>query len=136
MSLNTKPIHQEIATIALVVNDYDEAIEFYTQKLNFTLVEDTHLSDSKRWVVVKPQNAQGTSLLLAKATGDQQLSAVGNQAGGRVMLFLNTNDFWRDYDYMCANGVKFLEQPREESYGNVAVFEDLYGNKWDLLERF
>ncbi|REL34541.1 VOC family protein [Thalassotalea euphylliae] len=132
----SKPIQQDIATIALVVADYDDAIEFYTQKLSFTLVEDTAMGDGKRWVVVKPQNTTGTHLLLAKAKNDEQLAAVGNQVGGRVMLFLNTNDFWRDYEQMKANGVNFLEKPREESYATVAVFEDLYGNKWDLLERF
>lgn len=132
----SKLIQQDIATIALVVADYDDAIEFYTQKLSFTLVEDTVMGDGKRWVMVKPQNTTGTNLLLAKAKNDEQLAAVGNQAGGRVMLFLNTNDFWRDYEKMKANGVNFLEQPREESYATVAVFEDLYGNKWDLLERF
>ena len=129
-----KPIEQNIASIALLVNDYDEAIAFYTQQLQFTLVEDTQLDEEKRWVLVSPPNSTGTKLLLAKASDDNQKLAVGNQAGGRVMLFLQTNDFWRDYDAMKDKGVNFKEQPREEPYATVAVFEDLYGNQWDLIE--
>ena len=129
-----KTIQQHIASIALVVKDYDDAIEFYTQKLNFELIEDTSLGNNKRWVRVSPPNANDTCLLLAKATNHKQLDAVGNQAGGRVFLFLHTNDFWRDYYAMRAKGVKFSESPRKELYGNVVVFEDLYGTKWDLLE--
>ncbi|MCH2056262.1 MAG: VOC family protein [Thalassotalea sp.] len=129
-----KPIEQNIASIALLVNDYDEAIAFYTQQLQFTLVEDTQLDEEKRWVLVSPPNSTGTKLLLAKVSDDNQKLAVGNQAGGRVMLFLQTNDFWRDYNAMKDNGVNFKEQPREEPYATVAVFEDLYGNQWDLIE--
>lgn len=130
----SKPIEQNIASIALLVNDYDEAIAFYTKQLQFTLVEDTQLDEDKRWVLVSPPNSTGTKLLLAKASDDNQKLAVGNQAGGRVMLFLQTNDFWRDYGAMKGNGVNFKEQPREEPYATVAVFEDLYGNQWDLIE--
>lgn len=126
---------QQISNIALVVDNYDDAIEFYTQRLQFTLIEDTDLGQGKRWVQVAPPNGNGTNLLLAQASGDQQRHAVGNQTGGRVFLFLQTDDFWRDYEQMKANGVHFNEQPREEEYGTVAVFEDLYGNKWDLLQR-
>jgi len=126
---------QSIVHIALVVKDYDEAIEFYTKKLHFTLVEDTYQPEQdKRWVVVSPPGSSGTSLLLARASKSEQELFVGNQAGGRVFLFLNTDDFWRDYKDMVANGIKFVREPKEESYGTVAVFEDLYGNKWDLLE--
>lgn len=127
-------IKQNIGSIALVVEDYDEAIAFYTQKLQFTLEEDTNLGQGKRWVRVSPTNSNGTSLLLAKATSEQQSQAIGNQTGGRVFLFLHTNDFWRDYKQMQVNGVKFNEEPRVEAYGTVVVFEDLYGNKWDLLQ--
>ena len=126
-------IKQNIGSIALVVEDYDEAIAFYTQKLKFTLVEDTDLGQGKRWVRISPSNSTGTSLLLAKATSKRQSQAIGNQTGGRVFLFLHTNDFWRDYKQMQVNGVRFSEEPREEAYGTVVVFEDLYGNKWDLL---
>ncbi|MBT29804.1 MAG: hypothetical protein CMO01_09105 [Thalassobius sp.] len=125
---------QRIANISLVVKDYDEAIEFYTQKLSFNLIEDTPLSETKRWVLVAPPGSTETCLLLAKADGEEQLKSCGNQTGGRVFLFLNTDDFERDYASMTANGVKFLESPRYEPYGTVAVFEDLYGNKWDLLQ--
>lgn len=126
---------QSIVHIALVVRDYDEAIEFYTRNLNFTLVEDSYqpLQD-KRWVVVSPPGSGGTTLLLARASNPEQESFVGNQAGGRVFLFLNTDDFWRDYDEMVSRGIRFAREPREEAYGKVAVFEDLYGNLWDLLE--
>ncbi|QLE85339.1 VOC family protein [Shewanella sp. Scap07] len=126
---------QQISNIALVVDNYDDAIEFYTQRLQFTLIEDTDLGQGKRWVQVAPPNGNGTNLLLAQASDDQQRHAVGNQTGGRVFLFLQTDDFWRDYEQMKAIGVHFNEQPREEEYGTVVVFEDLYGNKWDLLQR-
>lgn len=126
---------QSIIHIALVVRDYDEAISFYTEKLHFTLVEDTYQSEqNKRWVVVSPPNANGTTLLLARASKSEQQSFVGNQTGGRVFLFLNTDDFWRDYNEMVSRGIKFVRPPKEASYGMVAVFEDLYGNLWDLLQ--
>lgn len=125
---------QSIYNVALVVDDYDEAIAFYTKTLSFNLVEDTDLGEGKRWVLVSPPNSNGTNLLLAKATGAQQQAAVGSQTGGRVFLFLQTNDFWRDYQQMKDNGVVFHEEPRVEEYGTVVVFEDLYGNKWDLLQ--
>lgn len=125
---------QELAHIALVVADYDEAIAFYTQKLHFTLVEDTILSDTKRWVLVAPPGAKGCQLLLAKAATDEQKSRVGNQTGGRVFLFLFTDDFWRDYNRMTADDIRFIRGPIKEEYGTVAVFEDLYGNLWDLIE--
>lgn len=126
---------QKIANIALVVKDYDEAIEFYTKKLNFTLVEDTPLSDTKRWVLVAPPgDAHGTRLLLAKANNEAQSQSVGNQTGGRVFLFLYTDDFWRDHKQMTEKGVKFVREPSTEAYGTVAVFEDLYGNLWDMIE--
>ncbi|MGB1321788.1 MAG: VOC family protein [Vibrio gallaecicus] len=130
----SKPVQQQIGNIALVVENYDDAIEFYTQKLQFTLVEDTNLGGGKRWVQVSPPNGNGTNLLLAQASNDQQRHSVGNQTGGRVFLFLQTNDFWRDYNAMKAKGVVFNEAPREEVYGTVVVFQDLYGNKWDLLQ--
>ena len=126
---------QSIIHIALVVRDYDEAIDFYTGKLHFTLVEDTYQPEQdKRWVVVAPPNSSGTTLLLAKASKPEQESFVGNQTGGRVFLFLNSDDFWRDYEEMVSKGIKFVRPPKEESYGLVAVFEDLYGNLWDLLQ--
>jgi len=122
--------------VALVVRDYDEAIEFYTQKLHFTLVEDTYQPEQdKRWVVVAPPGSTGTTLLLARASKPEQEPAIGNQTGGRVFLFLETDDFWRDYQAYKAKGVVFVREPREESYGTVAVFKDLYGNLWDLLQR-
>jgi len=130
-------MQQSIATIAYLVRDYDEAIKFFVEKIGFELVEDTCLEQEhpgKRWVVVKPKGPVGCSLLLAKAVGDRQLSAVGNQSGGRVFLFLNTDDFWHDYDAMKANGVVFAAPPRQEMYGTVVVFLDLYGNKWDLIQ--
>lgn len=127
-------VQQKIGNIALLVADYDDAIAFYTTKLQFSLVADTDLGCGKRWVEIAPPNSSGSHLLLAKASNVQQQAAVGNQTGGRVFLFLHTNDFWRDYHAMQAKGVKFNEQPREESYGTVAVFQDLYGNKWDLLQ--
>ena len=125
---------QQIAHIALVVNDYDEAIQFYTQQLNFDLIEDTVLSESKRWVLVAPKGSIECRLLLAKAATEEQSSRIGNQTGGRVFLFLYTNDCWRDYKNMLAKKIKFIREPQEEAYGTVAVFEDLYGNLWDLLE--
>jgi catechol 2,3-dioxygenase-like lactoylglutathione lyase family enzyme len=126
---------QSIVHIALVVRDYDEAIEFYTTKLNFELIEDSYQPEQdKRWVVVAPPGASGTTLLLAKASKPEQEPFVGNQAGGRVFLFLNTNDFWRDYADMTAKGIRFVREPKEAEYGTVAVFEDLYGNLWDLLQ--
>jgi catechol 2,3-dioxygenase-like lactoylglutathione lyase family enzyme len=125
---------QHIAHIALVVNDYDEAIAFYTRKLNFTLDEDTKLSGTKRWVIVTPPGSGQCSLLLAKASSEEQQSHIGNQTGGRVFLFLYTDDFWRDYNSMLANKIIFVRPPAEEPYGTVAVFKDLYGNLWDLIE--
>ena len=125
---------QSIARITFVVRDYDEAIAFFTQKLKFALIEDTPLDDKKRWVVVAPQGETGSALLLAKADSPEQSLHIGNQTSGRVAFFLHTDDFWRDYNDMTSNGVKFTEEPRSESYGTVAVFFDLYGNKWDLLE--
>ena len=127
-------IQQQIGNIALVVENYDDAIEFYTKKLQFTLVEDTDLGGGKRWVQVSPPNSNGTNLLLAQASNEEQEKAIGNQTGGRVFLFLQTNDFWRDYELMKAKGVVFNEEPREEAYGTVVVFQDLYGTKWDLLQ--
>ena len=126
-------MNQRIAHIALVVQDYDEAIEFYTQKLNFTLVEDTALSETKRWVLIAPPGSEGSRLLLAKAATDEQQSRVGDQTGGRVFLFLHTDDFWRDYNSMTGKGVSFVREPKQEPYGTVAVFSDLYGNLWDLI---
>ena len=125
---------QHIARIAIVVDDYDAAIQFYTQKLNFILVEDTVMSETKRWVVVAPQGATECAVLLAKAANDEQRSRVGNQTGGRVFMFLYTDDFWRDYNFMTERGVHFVRKPSVEAYGTVAVFEDLYGNLWDFIE--
>ncbi len=126
---------QSIVHIALVVKDYDEAIAFYTQKLHFELIEDTYQpAQDKRWVVVAPPGSVGTTLLLAKASKPEQEAFIGNQTGGRVFLFLNSDDFWRDYNEMVARGVNFVRPPKKEDYGWVAVFEDLYGNLWDLLE--
>ena len=126
---------QYIGALALVVDDYDAAIDFYTRKLGFALVEDTDLGDGKRWVLVSPPGASETRLLLAKAADAEQRTHVGNQTGGRVFLFLHTDDFRRDYRRMRESGVRFLEPPRHETYGTVAVFADLYGNKWDLIQR-
>jgi catechol 2,3-dioxygenase-like lactoylglutathione lyase family enzyme len=125
---------QSIAHIALVVNDYDEAIKFYTDKLNFTLLEDTPQSETKRWVLVAPPGSEECCLLLAKGVGEEQRSRIGNQTGGRVFLFLKTDDFWRDYQNMQSRGVNFVREPKTEEYGTVAVFADLYGNLWDLVE--
>ena len=128
-------MNHAIAHIALVVREYDEAIAFYTQKLGFTLVEDIYQPEQgKRWVTVAPAGASGTTLLLARASTAEQARFIGNQAGGRVFLFLRTDDFWRDYDRMTAAGVVFVRPPSVASYGTVAVFEDLYGNRWDLIE--
>jgi len=127
-------MNQRIAHIALVVKDYDEAIRFYTEKLDFSLLEDTKIDDYKRWVVISPAGAKECCLLLAKAADDKQLASVGNQTGGRVFLFLFTDDFWRDYHQMIERKISFIRAPKEEIYGTVAVFEDLYGNLWDLLQ--
>ncbi len=128
-------MRQSIIHVALVVRDYEEAIDFYTKKLNFELIEDTYIQEQdKRWVVVAPPNSHGTSILLAKASKEKQKDFIGNQTGGRVFLFLSTDDFWRDYNDMIAKGIEFLRQPQEHEYGTVAVFKDLYGNLWDLLE--
>ncbi len=126
---------QSILHIALVVRDYDEAIEFYTRKLHFELIEDTYQPEQdKRWVVVAPLGSVGTTLLLAKAATPEQESFIGDQAGGRVFLFLNTDNFWRDYNDMVSEGVEFVREPKTEPYGTVAVFSDLYGNLWDLIQ--
>ena len=125
---------QSIAHIALVVDDYDEAIEFYTEKLDFVLLEDIAQGETKRWVLVAPRGSEECSLLLAKAVGGRQLSSIGNQTGGRVFLFLKTDDFWRDYENYLSKGITFVRQPKTEDYGTVAVFADLYGNLWDLIE--
>ncbi|MEN6410288.1 MAG: VOC family protein [Anaerolineaceae bacterium] len=126
---------QSIVHIALVVRDYDEALDFYINKLNFTLIEDTYQPEQdKRWVVVAPPGSTGVTLLLARASKPEQEPFIGNQTGGRVFLFLNTDDFWRDYNDMVAKGIKFVREPKKAEYGMVAVFEDLYGNLWDLLE--
>lgn len=126
---------QSILHVALVVRDYDEAIAFYCDKLNFTLIDDTYQPEQdKRWVVVRPPGDSTATLLLAQASKDEQTPFIGNQTGGRVFLFLQTDDFQRDYDAMLAQGISFVREPKVESYGTVAVFEDLYGNLWDLLE--
>ncbi|WP_428740252.1 VOC family protein [Tenacibaculum sp.] len=126
---------QSIVHIALVVKDYDEAIEFYTEKLSFEVIEDTYQPEqNKRWVVIAPPNSTGTTILLAKASKSEQEKFIGNQTGGRVFLFLNTDDFWRDYNEMTSKGVEFVRAPKKEDYGTVAVFKDLYGNLWDLLQ--
>ena len=128
-------MRRSIVHIALVVRDYDEAIEFYTKKLGFELIEDTYQPEQdKRWVVVTPSGGGGTTLLLARASKPEQQPFIGNQAGGRVFLFLNTDDFWRDYNDFVSKGVKFVREPKEQDYGTVAVFKDLYGNLWDLLQ--
>ena len=126
---------QSLIHVALVVRDYDEAIEFFCSKLNFKLVEDSYQSEQdKRWVVVAPPGSNGTNLLLARASTPEQEAFIGRQSGGRVFLFLSTDDFWRDYNEMLSVGIKFVREPKVEPYGNVAVFEDLYGNLWDLIE--
>ncbi|MFM8874633.1 MAG: VOC family protein [Anaerolineae bacterium] len=126
-------MNQTLALISYVVRDYDEAIAFFTNVMQFELVEDTP-QDNKRWVVVRPRGGTGASLLLAKADSPEQAAAIGNQTGGRVFLFLQTDDFQRDYERMRFHGVEIMEEPRHEVYGTVAVFKDLYGNKWDLLQ--
>lgn len=123
-----------IGHITLLVRDYDDALAFYTESLGFRLVEDTALADGKRWLLVAPPGATETSILLAKASTPQQIARIGDQTGGRVSFFLHTDDFWRDYERMQAKGVVFMERPRSEPYGIVAVFCDLYGNRWDLLQ--
>ena len=125
---------QKIAHIALVVKDYDEALKFYTERLDFQIVEDTKLTADKRWILIAPKGAKECCLLLAKATNDRQIETVGNQSGGRVFLFLFTDDFWRDYNKFVDREVAFIRPPMEEDYGLVAVFEDLYGNLWDLIQ--
>ncbi len=126
---------QAIVHIALVVKDYDDAIEFYTQKLNFELIEDTYQPEQdKRWVVIAPPGSIGTTILLAKASKPIQEGFIGNQTGGRVFLFLNSDDFWRDYNDMISKGIEFVRAPKQADYGMVAVFKDLYGNLWDLLQ--
>lgn len=128
-------MNQAIVHVAIVVRDYDEAIAFYTGKMGFELIEDTDQPEQdKRWVVVAPPGGQGTTLLLARASTPEQETFIGNQAGGRVFLFLNSDDFWRDYEKFKAQGIKFVREPKEQDYGTVAVFEDLYGNRWDLLQ--
>ncbi len=134
MDHSQTPRQRQIGYVALVVRDYDEAIAFYRDKLGFELVEDTRLSDEKRWVLVAPGNSGGTCLLLARAAAPEQTTRIGNQTGGRVFLFLHTDDFWRDFHDYTARGVLFRRPPSEEVYGTVAVFEDLYGNLWDLLQ--
>ncbi|MBP2833352.1 VOC family protein [Aquimarina sp. U1-2] len=126
---------QSIVHVAIVVKDYDEAIEFYTRKLNFDVIEDTYQPEhNKRWVVVAPPNSTGTTILLARASKPEQESRIGNQTGGRVFLFLNSDNFWRDYNNMISKGIEFVRKPEKAAYGTVAVFKDLYGNLWDLLE--
>jgi catechol 2,3-dioxygenase-like lactoylglutathione lyase family enzyme len=125
---------QYIAHITLLVSDYDDAIRFYTEKLEFDLIEDTPLSETKRWVLVAPKGSKECCLLLAKADGEAQKNNIGNQTGGRVALFLYTDDFWRDHANMLAKNIKFIREPKAESYGTVAVFADLYGNLWDLIQ--
>ena len=125
---------QRLAHIAIVVNDYDEAIKFYTEKLHFELIEDSQLSETKRWVLVKPKGTDGCCLLLAKAANEEQLSRVGNQTGGRVFLFLHTDDLKRDFQNLLDNEIEIVRQPSKEEYGTVAVFKDIYGNLWDLIE--
>ncbi len=125
---------QELIHIALVVRDYDEAIEFFCHKLHFTLIEDSYQSEQdKRWVLVAPPGAEGAQILLARASNPEQEAFIGNQTGGRVFLFLRTDDFWRDYQAMLSAGIKFVRPPKTAPYGTVAVFEDLYGNLWDLV---
>jgi catechol 2,3-dioxygenase-like lactoylglutathione lyase family enzyme len=126
---------QTLGHIALVVRNYDEALAFYTKVLGFELIEDTDLGGGKRWVLVSPPGSRGTSLLLAQAATPEQASRIGNQTGGRVFLFLHTDDFWRDYKLLQLRDVQFVRDPKEEPYGTVAVFADLYGNLWDLIQR-
>lgn len=125
---------QHLAYFSIVVKEYDEAIAFYTSKLGFELVEDTRLSPEKRWVVIRPSGSKETGILLAKAANEDQMAVVGKQAGGRVWLFLHTNDFWKDFNNYKAAGIEFVRQPSQEPHGTVAVFKDLYGNCWDLIQ--
>lgn len=127
-------MRQHIARIALVVEDYDDAIAFYTKKLKFELIEDTQLTPEKRWVVVAPPGGKECALLLARAANEEQRKSIGNQTGGRVFLFLYTDDFWRDFENMKSEGIEFVRQPVEEPFGTVAVFKDLYGNLWDFIQ--
>ena len=127
-------MYQRIAHIALVVKDYDQAIDFYVHKLNFSLIEDSIIDDKKRWVLVAPPGAKETCILLAKAANEQQEKSIGNQTGGRVFLFLFTDDFWRDYHFYLSRGIEFVRPPSDFDYGIVAVFKDLYGNLWDLIQ--
>jgi catechol 2,3-dioxygenase-like lactoylglutathione lyase family enzyme len=127
-------VNQQLVHISLLVNDYDEAIEFFTRKLNFDLTEDTVLSETKRWVLVTPHGNSGCSLLLAKAANEEQRSRVGDQTGGRVFLFLRTDDIQRDFEFMTSKGIEFVTLPHKQPYGMVAVFKDLYGNLWDLIQ--
>jgi len=129
-------MRQSLVHIALIVDDYEEAIDFYTNKLKFNLTEDSPISETKRWVLVTPQGGNGTSILLAKAADEEQKSHIGNQTGGRVFLFLHTDNFQRDYQNLLENQIKIINGPRDETYGRVAVFEDLYGNLWDLIEPY
>lgn len=129
-------MNQRLGYITLLVDDYDKAIEFFTKKLMFSLVEDTAISQTKRWVLVKPDGSEGSCLLLAKAANDKQRKILGNQSGGRVFLFLHTDNFKRDYQNLLENGIKIVREPVSEKYGTVAVFEDLYGNLWDLIEPY
>lgn len=125
---------QKIVYFSILVDDYDRAIEYYTEKLGFILKEDKKLTETKRWVIVSPKGVKETSILLAKADSPQQKEHIGNQTGGRVFVFLHSDDFWGDYEKFKKNGINFIENPREEDYGTVAVFEDIYGNRWDLLQ--
>jgi catechol 2,3-dioxygenase-like lactoylglutathione lyase family enzyme len=134
LACGAKEVKQHIGSVALLVADYDEAIAWYTKVLGFNLLEDTDMGGGKRWVMVSPPGAGETRLLLAKAGTPEQRARVGDQTGGRVFLLLHTDDFWRDYQHMKAAGATFCEDPREESYGTVVVFEDLYRNRWDLLQ--
>ena len=128
-------MRQAIVHVGLVVREYDEAIEFYCEKLHFTLVEDTYQPEQdKRWVAVAPPGSNGTTLLLARASAPEQVACIGNQTGGRVFLFLSTDDFWRDYNEMLSAGIRFVREPKNAPYGTVAVFQDLYGNLWDLIQ--
>lgn len=128
-------MHRKLGSVTLVVENYDEAIQFYVEKLNFKLIEDTKLSDSKRWDLISPTDTNETTILLAQAATPEQQKAIGNQTGGRVFMFLHTDNFWDDYTIMKSKGVSFLEEPRNEIYGTVVVFKDLYGNTWDLIEQ-
>jgi catechol 2,3-dioxygenase-like lactoylglutathione lyase family enzyme len=127
-------MYQQIKHVTILVPDYDEAIKFYTEKLHFNLIENTYLGESKRWVLVSPAGSDGCSLLLAKAASKEQIECIGNQAGGRVFLFLYTDNFKKDYQDLIDNGITIVREPKTESYGRVAVFKDLYGNLWDLIE--